>query len=357
MAEGLRIAVVGAGAIGRKHIELLSGPELASTIRLGAIVDPAPACTDLAREKGVPWYPDLETLFKQSQIDGVLLATPNALHLAGVLTCVGNNIPVLVEKPVSDTVASALQMAAAARSRNVPVLVGHHRRHNPILSAARKVVEQGLLGRIVAAHGHYFVRKPDSYFQQAWRTEPGGGPLIINGIHDLDSLRYILQPACGDVVRVQAMASNRTRGHAVEDTAAVVLSFDSGALVTISLSDAAVSPWSWDLTSGENSNFTCQNEDCYFITGTAGSLSVPSMQLWRSADSSQGWAAPFVVESHPAQRADPFLCQLKHFAKIIRSEELPIVSLLDATINLCVVAAIRRAVEQGTTQTIEPLAA
>lgn len=355
MTAALRIAVAGAGVIGRKHIDLLSGPELASTLRLGAIVDPAAGSAELAREKAVPWYPDLQTLFSQSPVDGVLLATPNALHAAGVLTCIENKVPVLVEKPVSDTVASALQMAAAARRHDVPVLVGHHRRHNPILSAARKVVEQGHLGRVVAAHGHYFVRKPDSYFEQAWRTQPGGGPLIINGIHDIDSLRYILQPACGEVMRVQAMASNQVRGHAVEDTAAVMLSFESGAIVTISLSDAATSPWSWDLTSGENASFTCQNEDCYVITGTAGSLSVPSMQLWRSADPAKGWAAPFVVESRPAQRADPFLCQLRHFAKVIRREETPVVSLLDATTNLCIVEAIRRAVAQGTTQTIEPL--
>ena len=84
----------------------------------------------------------------------------------------------------------------------------------------------------------------------------------------------------GDIVRVQAVTSNATRGFAVEDTAAMVFTFANGALGTFLLSDTAASPRSWEQTSQENTSYdSYDDEDCYHIAGTRGSLSVPTMRL------------------------------------------------------------------------------
>ena len=138
-------------------------------------------------------------------------------------------IPVLVEKPIADTLDAALALADASEAAGVPVLVGHHRRHNPIVRKAREIVQSGALGRLTAVSATWLVCKPDDYFDVAWRREPGGGPILINLIHDIDNLRFI----AGDIAAVQGMTSSARRGFPVEDTAALLLRFRDGALGTV----------------------------------------------------------------------------------------------------------------------------
>jgi predicted dehydrogenase len=84
--------------------------------------------------------------------------------------------------------------------------------------------------------GLWLLKKPDDYFNVAWRRERGGGPILINLVHDIDSLRFI----CGEIVEVQASTSNKVRGFGVEDTAALLLKFANGAIGTVTVSDATL---------------------------------------------------------------------------------------------------------------------
>ena len=86
----------------------------------------------------------------------------------------------------------------------------------------------------------------------------------------MDLLRYL----CGDIECVQAMTSNAVRGGETEDSAIVLLKFRSGALGTLSVSDTVAAPWSWELTSGENSAYPVTSQSCYLIGGTRASLSI-----------------------------------------------------------------------------------
>src|SRR5207249_3764963 len=115
-----------------------------------------------------------------------------------------------------------------------------HRQHSPIMARAREIVSGGRLGRIVAVVGTALLYKPDGYFDVGggWRRQPGGGPILINLIHEVNSLLSLV----GDVVSVQAVSSGATRGFPVEDTAAMLFRFAGGALGTFLLSDAAGSP-------------------------------------------------------------------------------------------------------------------
>ncbi|MDP3339569.1 Gfo/Idh/MocA family protein [Frigidibacter sp.] len=335
------IAVVGAGAIGRKHVAALAQSR---TARLAALVDPSPTAAALAAEHGVPLVADLAEL---DGVAGVILATPTSLHLAQALECIGRGWPVLVEKPVAATAAEGAQMAAAADAAGVPVLVGHHRRHNPRIAAARAALQSGAVGRVIAVQASVLLCKPDDYFAPDWRRQPGAGPVLTNLIHEIDTMRHLL----GEVVSVQAVTSNAVRGFAVEDSAVALLRFASGALATVTVSDAAAAPWSWELTAEENPDYPPTGQRCLLISGTEGALELPNLRLWRHAKGPRGWFTPLLAQDLPVADEDPLIRQIDHFVAVIGGTEPPLVTAADAARSVAVVDAILRAAKTGHSET------
>jgi predicted dehydrogenase len=335
------IAVIGAGWIGRKHVEaVLREP----ACRLAALADPAPGSDAYAREIGAPCFSDYREMLDRVKPEAAIIATPNVLHVPAGVACAERGIPMLVEKPLADSVEVAMQLIEAAERSGVALLVGHHRRHNPIIARAREAVRAGLLGRLTAVSAQWMLLKADDYFAAVHRRLPGAGPILTNAVHDIDDLRFI----CGDVAAVQAMASHAVRGHPVEDTAVVALRFAGGALGTLTISDTAASPWSWELTSGENPFYPRNDENCYLISGIEGALSVPRLELWRyGGEAEKGWGKPLFRERLAVEEADPLARQIAHFCAVVRGEADPVVGGRDAARTLQVVQAVFEAARTG----------
>lgn len=340
-----RIAVAGAGYIGQAHIDaLLASPTLA----LSAVVDPAPGARAVAERAGVPLYASLAELLANGKPAGVVLATPNQLHVPQTLQCIAAGLPTLLEKPIAQTVAEADTLVRAVEAARARVLIGHHRAHSPIMAKAREVVASGVLGRLVAVTGTAMFFKPDEYFADGpWRRELGAGPILLNMIHEVHNLRML----AGEIVAVQAFASHAVRGFAVEDTVAIALRFASGVLGTFMLSDSAASAKSWEQTSQENNAYpSYDDEDCYVVAGTNGSLAIPTMRLKtypRPEDRS--WWKPFDVSVVALQRDDPIRRQMEHFGAVVRGAAEPLVSARDGLANLRVTEAIVAAAQSGST--------
>jgi predicted dehydrogenase len=344
----VRIAVAGAGQIGKRHVQLVVK---STECALSAIVDPAPASADYAGTLGVPLYQSLAELFAEDQPDGVILATPNQLHVDQTLECIAARVPVLVEKPIAHTLEAGLRLCATAEAADVSVLVGHHRRYSSIMARAVEVIQTGMLGRTVAVVGTALFYKAESegYYDgaSAWRREPGGGPILLNMIHEVGNLRTL----CGEIVAVQAFTANATRNFPVEDTAAIALSFANGALGTFMLSDTAASDRSWEHTSGEDPRFMkahTDEDDCYLVVGTLGSLSIPTMRLQRYLkEEDRSWHKSLENSVVELEVVDPLERQLAHFVDVIRGKAKPLVSARDGLQNLRVVDAIVEAARTG----------
>ncbi|WP_306029476.1 Gfo/Idh/MocA family protein [Stappia sp. MMSF_3263] len=337
MKQRARIAVVGAGKIGLVHMaQAMKEGELAG------VVDPSPETRDAAATLEAPWFSSLGEMLSEMRPDGVVVATPNRLHVPQALECVAAGVPVLVEKPLADTPAAARDLVRAAREARVPLLVGHHRRYNPLIAAARAQIKAGAIGRLVAVSAQCWFRKPDSYFDIPWRTQPGAGPMLTNLIHDIDLMRHL----CGDVAAVQAQQASIARGHAVEDTAAVILRFRSGALATMTVSDAVVAPWSWELTAGENPEYPRISAACYTIGGTTGSLSLPDLGLWHY-EGEADWGQPISRKALTCQGGDPLGLQMRHFCQVALGRADPLVPGEEGLATLEVLDAIRQAAESG----------
>ena len=343
------LVVVGAGLVGRQHIKAIG--QCADRVILRAVVDPDPEARSYVQEQAgvllagqdMRFYSTLEDMladvaqFPEHRPDGIILATPSQLHVAHGYTCVEAGIPFLMEKPFTTDSKAGAALLEATQKAGLSCLVGHHRRHNPLVRRAREVIESGDLGTIVSCQATGWLYKPEEYFAPEWRRHPGGGPVYINLIHDID----LLQALMGPIREVYALESNRIRGHQVEDTVVLTLQFASGAIGTVNISDTIVAPWSWELTARENPAYPPTSQAAYLIGGTHGSLELPGLRLWRQS-SKRSWWEPMESCQLTQRFGESMIQQIRQFAAVICKEEAPLCSGSDGLQALRVIEAIKQ---------------
>lgn len=346
--ETVQIAIAGVGLVGRRHADAINQLK---HVTLSGVVDPSAEGRAFAQDRCVPCFDTLEELFAAQTPDGLVLATPTPLHVAQGLEAVGHGCPVLIEKPLATSAREARTLVEQAEEKDVPILVGHHRRHNPLIRKAHEVVSEGGIGEVRAVHVNCWFYKPDHYFDEApWRKKAGAGPISVNLAHDVDLIRHL----CGEVQSVQAQSAPSMRGFENEDVAAAVLRFENGAIGTITVSDSIVAPWSWELTSNEYPIYPPTPESCYMIGGAHGSLSVPDLRLWKHQDGKRDWWTPIAATTLIREASDPLVNQMHHFADVIAGRAEPLVSGREGLRTLKVLEAIQAACKTGEIVEIHP---
>src|SRR6186713_12026 len=131
VTEPLRIAVIGVGHLGKHHARIAGALDGA---KLVAVVDPDPErATAAAAASGAPVLSDYRELF--GKVDGVTIATPTELHHEIALAFLERGISVLVEKPITRTVAEGEALVAAAAKSGATFVAGHTERYNPAVAA------------------------------------------------------------------------------------------------------------------------------------------------------------------------------------------------------------------------------
>jgi len=307
----LTIGVIGAGMIGRRHLRTIpQHPDF-------ALVGIADTNTKMVSEEypDAAVFADYRDLLTRAKPAVVIIASPNQVHAEIGIACARLGIHFLIEKPVTDTLEAASGLIEEVRKAGVHTLVGHHRRHHEQVKAVRAILQGRQLGTIVGVSAIWAVHKPDSYFAAGrWRAEPGGGPILINLIHEIDFLRFTL----GEIAAVSAIASNRHRGFPVEDTAAAILQFESGAIGTMLLSDCAVSPWTMEQGLGESVDFPVSDQSSYRFIGRKGAIEFPTLVQWTQAGDVQDWNQAIEAQRLPTGRVDPFMAQLDHLRDVVR---------------------------------------
>jgi len=330
----LQMAVMGAGLIGKRHIKtILARPDLANLV---AIVDPLlPPGAD--NDWQTPVFHDISTMHESGRPDAVIIASPNNLHLEHGLACCRQGLHFILEKPVTPTTDEARTLINAVAEAQVRTLVGHHRRYLPQVQEAKKCIEAGDIGNLVAASVIWATRKPKDYFNVTWRKSPGGGPILINVIHDIDMLRYL----CGEIVEVRGMKGHQQRHFPVEDTAGAIIRFENGCIATLICTDAGLSPWTIEQGSGENPSYAFTHESAYRLIGSLGSLEMPVLKKWSARTSGQEvWDKPLTSEYLLNPSWDVYEEQLAHFKRVIQTGESPICSVEDAAKSLAATLAI-----------------
>ncbi|KAH6671690.1 hypothetical protein B0J14DRAFT_639684 [Halenospora varia] len=348
----LKVAIIGAGFIGPRHAKSVNSNPSTDLI---ALVEPSPNGPSIAASLNTTHYTSISSLITSPhKPDAAIICTPNHTHVSLSLELIAAGIHVLVEKPISTTLASGRELVAAAQAANVKLLVGHHRRFNPYLLSAKTCLSSNSLGKVIAIQGTWALLKPPSYFNGigSWRqnSSSGGGVILINLIHEVDLLQYLLGP----IVFVSALETPKTRGFDAEEGAAILMRFKSGVVGTFILSDAVPTPWNFEAGTGENPTIPKVEgvDGFYRIMGTNGSLSVPDLTRWSYEEGAGGkevgWNLEFRKEQLKVRKEDvPFDLQVQHFVDVVRDGAEPSCTGEEALRALVVCEAVKRAMDSG----------
>ena len=217
--EQLRVGVIGVGWFGTVHCRAIADhPQL----ELAALCDKADErLAEMAREHGVArTSTDYRALVDDPEIDVLAVVTPWDHHAEPALAGLAAGKHVLVEKPMASTVEDCRRMCDAARGGGPVLMMGHICRFNPRYVSAKREIDAGRIGKVVAINARRNV--PARWVTDQLETI---GPILHTCSHDTDIMLWLTG---AKVVSAYAQTVN-TLGCAYDDTAHVMYRFDSGA--------------------------------------------------------------------------------------------------------------------------------
>lgn len=223
----LKVAIIGAGRIGKVHAQAVNAHPEASLV---AICDPfGTAAEDLAKIYGATSYQNADDLFADPEVDAVIIGSPTPLHAPQVLGATRAGKAVMVEKPVASDVEEARALEAElATFEHPPVMVGFNRRYDPSFAQAKATLDAGTLGTVEQVT----IISRDPSAPPAEYVAVSGGIFKDMTIHDFDMARFFI----GDIVEVSAFGQNvlpELKDTGDFDAAVVILKGANGAVATI----------------------------------------------------------------------------------------------------------------------------
>ncbi len=232
----MRIGILGAGGISDTHAR---AARAIAGVQVVAVHGANRAKTAaLATSAGATAYDELEA-FLAHPMDVVAIGSPSGLHAEQAIAAVRRGLHVLVEKPLDISTARIDALIEEADRAAVKVGVFFQDRLTPELVEIKAQMDAGALGTPVFASGRVkWYRPPEYYGDSRWRGTwrlDGGGVLMNQAIHTVDTLLWL----CGPVARVAGRVATRLHRIEVEDTAAAVIEFDSGAFGMLEASTAS----------------------------------------------------------------------------------------------------------------------
>jgi len=288
----LQVAVIGSGAIGSVHAARWAE---VSGARIAAICDEdTNAAMQAANQYGAAAHTDWRSLVESREIDIVDICTPPNLHAEIAVRAIDNGKHVLCEKPLARNAAEARSIVEKAEGTSVRLMTAFcHRFHPPILFA-KDLIDNDDLGRIIMLRSRF--SGLSSGMEESWVSDKviaGGGVLLDIAVHSIDLFRYLV----GEVAGAAGKLATYNPKLKVEDSAALVLKGESGALGVVEAS--------WATPGGRN---------VVELYGTAGACFVDydSTQVrFKTADMA-------VWETREIAGPDRFQREILHFADAVR---------------------------------------
>ena len=221
-----RVGVIGVGAIGQAlH---LPGYKKAANCEVVAVADPEKKCIEMCRKAELPIgavYADYKEMLKNEKLDVVSVSLPNAFHKDAAIAAARAGCTILLEKPITLTMAEAAAVQKAVDANGVRIMTGFSHRFNPLNIASKKAVDEGKIGRPQMIRIRFVHGGPQpGWAKTEWFYKPeiaGGGATLDMGIHAFDLAAWYVGP----VTAVQASVRTLVKKIPLDDSVACLLDF------------------------------------------------------------------------------------------------------------------------------------
>ncbi len=233
----LRIAILGTGAIADSHIQAYL--ECKDRARIVALADLYP---EKAAEKNTKWdlgavvFKDWRELIRKAEFDAASICLPPFEHAAAAASVLRAGSHVLTEKPMATSLAECDAMLAAARERGRLLAVVAQNRFKTPMMKLKRVLDSGLIGKVLHAQVDSFWWRGGNYYDLWWRgtwAREGGGCTLNHAVHHIDLFQWLL----GMPVEVRSIACNLAHENSeVEDFSTSVLLYPNGGMGQITSS-------------------------------------------------------------------------------------------------------------------------
>ncbi len=228
----LGAAVLGLGRIGPSHARIVAstpGVELKAVAemseeKLGKLLSDLP---------GVAGYGDYRDVLKRDDIDVVVICLPHWLHEQAAVDAANAGKHILIEKPLADSVAECDRIIEAAERNGVALMPAHTQHYYPVVRKTKEIIDSGQVGKLIMAVDMWYKPlNPESRPRWMLDRKTGGGMALMDGVHLIDRLLWIIGP---DVEAVSAMVGNPVYPNIpADDTSMSFLRWRSGVVATIS---------------------------------------------------------------------------------------------------------------------------
>lgn len=227
----VRVAMVGVGAWARV---LANAAQSSRKIQIASCLGRSPEhVAEFVKSTGIPVAASYEEILSDQEINGVILALPNEIHLEFARKAAQAGKHVYLEKPIANTLEDALQIAQLETMYGVSVVVGHCSRFLTGIRLIRKMIDDGLLGNVNLIETNFSNDRGLRLTAKDWRwynNHSPGGCLSQIAIHQFDALRYL----GGDLLSINAISERRSpAGAEVEDQWIVIARFSDGKLGSV----------------------------------------------------------------------------------------------------------------------------
>ena len=226
----IKFGIIGCGRIAQRHAKHIS--KLGELVSVCDIV--FSKAQTLAKEYSAKAYQNVnEMLEKESNIDVISICSPNGLHATHSIASLNSGFHVLCEKPMALSSHDCGKMIKASEKNNKRLFAIKQNRFNPPVSAVKKLIDNGSLGKIYSIQLTCFWNRNEDYYKDSWKgsIEMDGGTLYTQFSHFIDLIIWMF----GDIKEVNGFKNNFNHSKSVkfEDTGVVSLKFYSGSLGTI----------------------------------------------------------------------------------------------------------------------------
>jgi predicted dehydrogenase len=221
----IRAAIIGLGWWGQTILKSLLD---STVVRPVLAVDPLETARAAASALGTATAPRFEDALARSDIDAVILCTPQQRHAEQIVAAARSGRHVFCEKPLCTSAADAEAAIAAVRKAGVQLGIGHERRFEPAVIEMRRRFAAGEFGHPLLLEGNFsqdkFLKLPRDNWRLSDSANPAG-PLSATGIHMVDLSIALLGGPTSVWARLATLGSDFANG----DTLSITMAFESGA--------------------------------------------------------------------------------------------------------------------------------